>query len=47
MDYVIEVLESLWLRRAEIAGVRNVSAPPVLRHIRARYERLPRPTAGG
>jgi tryptophanase len=47
MDYVIEVLESLWLRRAEIAGVRIVSAPPVLRHFRARFERLPRPTAVG
>jgi tryptophanase len=47
MDYVIEVLESLWLRRAEIAGVRIVSAPPVLRHFRARFERLPRPAAVG
>jgi tryptophanase len=41
MDYVIEVLESLWQRRAGIGGVRITSSPPVLRHFRARFERVP------
>jgi tryptophanase len=47
MDYVIEVLEALWERRAEIPGVAIASAPPVLRHFRARFERLPAPALHG
>jgi len=43
MDYVIEVLEDVWAHRAAIPGVRIVSAPPVLRHFRARFERIPAP----
>jgi len=43
MDYVIEVVEQVWRRRAEIAGVRIASAPQVLRHFRARFELSPSP----
>jgi tyrosine phenol-lyase len=39
MDYVLEVVESVWRRRAEIGAVRIASAPPVLRHFRAKFER--------
>ena len=41
MDYVLEVIESVWRRRDGIAGVRIVTAPRALRHFRARFERLP------
>jgi tryptophanase len=44
MDYVIEVIENLWQRRSQIAGVRIASAPPVLRHFRARFERVTSPS---
>jgi tryptophanase len=40
MDYVLEVLESLWKRRETIGGIRIASAPPVLRHFRAKFELL-------
>ena len=39
MDYVLEVIESVWRRREEIGGVRIASAPPVLRHFRAKFDR--------
>ncbi|HET9326118.1 MAG TPA: tryptophanase [Candidatus Eisenbacteria bacterium] len=41
MDYVLEVIESVWRRRDGIAGVRIVTAPRALRHFRATFERLP------
>jgi tryptophanase len=44
MDYVIEVIENLWQRRSQITGVRIASAPPVLRHFRARFERVTSPS---
>ncbi len=46
MDYVLEVLASLWERRAAIGGVRIASAPAVLRHFRAHFERVPLVSAG-
>jgi len=39
MDYVLEVIESVWRRRETIGGVRIASAPPVLRHFRAKFDR--------
>ena len=45
MDYVIEVVEDVWRQRAAIAGVGIASAPPVLRHFRARFELLPAPAS--
>ena len=45
MDYVLEVIESVWRRREAIAGVRIVTAPCALRHFRAKFERLPLPAA--
>jgi tryptophanase len=45
MDYLIEVLEAVWERRTGIAGVAITSAPAVLRHFRARFERVPSPAA--
>jgi tryptophanase len=41
MDYVIEVLEAVWARRHEVAGVAIVEAPAVLRHFTAKMRRLP------
>jgi tryptophanase len=41
MDYVIEVIEDVWHRRASIPGVKIERAPRVLRHFRARFARLP------
>ncbi|MCC6407377.1 MAG: tryptophanase, partial [Planctomycetes bacterium] len=41
MDYVIEVVEDVWQRRASIPGVRIERSPRVLRHFRARFARLP------
>ncbi len=43
MDYLIEVVEAVWARRADIRGVKIESAPPVLRHFTATYQRLNRP----
>ena len=39
MDYVIECIEAVWTRRAEIGGVEIASAPAVLRHFTARFRR--------
>ena len=39
MDYLIEVIEAVWARRAEIAGIAIEEAPSVLRHFTARYRR--------
>ena len=38
MDYVLEVIVSVWNRRDEVKGVRIVESPPVLRHFLARFE---------
>jgi len=40
MDYVLEVIEAVWQRRAGIGGVRISRCPSVLRHFRAEFERL-------
>jgi len=40
MDYVIEVIQAVWERRAEIRGVAITSAPPVLRHFTAEFRRV-------
>lgn len=42
MDYLIEVIEAVWERRAEVEGVAIVEAPPVLRHFTAHYRRVRR-----
>ena len=41
MDYVLEAIQLVWERRAEIAGMRIVEAPNFLRHFTAHFERLP------
>ena len=41
MDYVLEAIQIVWERRAEIAGMRIVEAPNFLRHFTAHFERLP------
>ncbi len=41
MDYLVEVVEAVWIRRAGIGGVRISKNVPVLRHFRAEFERLP------
>ena len=38
MDYVVETVAELWLRRASIGGLRIVEAPRFLRHFTARFE---------
>jgi tryptophanase len=47
MDYVLEVIEAVWKRRAAIPGVRISKSPSVLRHFRAEFERLPAPAGAG
>ncbi len=39
MDYLLEVVEEVWHRRARIPGVRIAWQPRVLRHFRAHFER--------
>jgi tryptophanase len=39
MDYLLEVIEAVWLRREQIGGVEITSAPPVLRHFTGKYRR--------
>ena len=41
MDYALETIEAVWQRRGAIPGVRISKSPPVLRHFRAEFERLP------
>ena len=41
MDYVLEAIQIVWERRAEIAGMRIVEAPNFLRHFTAHFEWLP------
>ncbi|MDP6738910.1 MAG: tryptophanase [Planctomycetota bacterium] len=41
MDYVIEIIDRVWQRRDQIAGVGILSEPPVLRHFGARFHPLP------
>jgi tryptophanase len=41
MDYVLEAVQLVWDRRAEITGMRIVEAPNFLRHFTAHFERLP------
>ncbi len=41
MDYLLEVIEEVWSRRATIAGMEILEAPPVLRHFTGKYGRLP------
>ncbi len=38
LNYVIEGIERVWARRAEIGGMRIVEAPRFLRHFTARFE---------
>jgi tryptophanase len=40
MDYVLEAIELVWKRRAEIKGMRIVEAPTFLRHFTAHFEKL-------
>jgi tryptophanase len=40
MDYVLEAIELVWQRRAEIKGMRIVEAPSFLRHFTAHFEKL-------
>ena len=40
MDYVLEAVQLVWDRRAEITGMRIVEAPNFLRHFTAHFERL-------
>ncbi|MCP3914450.1 MAG: tryptophanase [bacterium] len=40
MDYLLEVIEAVWRRRAEIPGITIEEAPAVLRHFTARYGRM-------
>jgi tryptophanase len=40
MDYVLEVIEAVWQRRASIGGIEITAAPPVLRHFTGQYRRL-------
>ena len=40
MDYVIEAINLVWERRADIRGMRIVRAPKFLRHFTAEFERL-------
>jgi tryptophanase len=40
MDYVIEIVDAVWRRRAEVRGVRIAAAPDVLRHFGARFARI-------
>jgi tryptophanase len=40
MDYVIEVIQAVWERRADVRGVEIASAPPVLRHFTAQFRRV-------
>jgi tryptophanase len=39
MDYVIEVVASVFERRDDVAGLRIAEAPDVLRHFSARFAR--------
>ncbi len=41
MDYVVEVIESVWKGRDLIGGVEIVQAPRVLRHFTGQFRRLP------
>ncbi len=40
LEYVADVIESLYAGRARVPGLRMVYEPPVLRHFTARFERL-------
>jgi tyrosine phenol-lyase len=40
MDYVLEAIELVWQRRAEIRGMRIVEAPNFLRHFTAHFDKL-------
>jgi tryptophanase len=42
MDYLIEVVEAVWARRADVPGMAIEEAPKVLRHFTARFRRLGR-----
>lgn len=39
MDYVIEVVQQVWARRADVRGIEIERAPRVLRHFTAEYRR--------
>jgi tryptophanase len=41
LDYVVEVLEGIRVRRDELCGLRMVYAPKVLRHFTARFAETP------
>jgi tryptophanase len=40
IDYVIEAITEVYLRRQEIRGLRIVEAPAVLRHFTAKFEEV-------
>ncbi len=40
MDYVLEAINLVWERRAEIRGLRITEAPQFLRHFTAKFERV-------
>ncbi|MCP5023858.1 MAG: tryptophanase, partial [bacterium] len=37
MDYVIEIIDAVWQKRASLTGTRITQAPPVLRHFSAHF----------
>ena len=41
MDYVLEAIQLVWERRAEIRGMKITEAPEFLRHFTAHFEHLP------
>jgi tryptophanase len=40
MDYVVEALIEVFVRRDELRGLRIISEPPALRHFTARFEEV-------
>ncbi len=40
MDYVIEIIDAVWQKRASLTGTRITEAPPVLRHFSAHFEQI-------
>lgn len=46
VDYLLEVAEAVWNRRAEVSGLRFAYQAPTLRHFTARFEPLAPPSPG-
>ncbi len=40
MDYVIEIIDTVWKNRKSLTGTRITQAPPVLRHFSAHFQRI-------